>query len=1214
MPYADALSDIDATLSAPGQGAGNAAPAPQHPAIADADAALEGYTPPEAPTPKYSAATHVLAGVNTGLVASTLGMPVDLAAGALNLGYRTAHGLAHNITSPFSGESPSDWLQTEKQIAAEPLYTNPIGGSGWINQQMGRVGIGEAGVPAVTPEEHVEQRVGENIGMMLAPNMMGKARLLSGIVGRSARPLEQAISAGSLPANAAIGAASGAAGGIGEEMAPEPYRPLAYMAGNLVGGFGTGALLEGANAAGRGARYLYRSTPPLRGSARETAAGAGATERFMAATADPGAAMQNIETAPRELVPGSLPTTAELSGDVGLLGAQRDRQTQSPEFGRDVLEQRAAGDTARMGHLEGQAPAAASIEDTQNYLRRYLADLDTTTESDVAAARAGASKSMLTMSLTPEEAGAAARGAVEAERAPETAALTSAEQTAGANLNKATGQFGGVEALGSPEERALAPAGYGAAMREPLAAAYATEQQRLRAMREAIDPSGTMGMRPDPIKTAVSQIGEMFPAEGGATLSGAERNLYNTVGEWGNLIPVERAFQLRANINGRLRGLQGSDPQEALRLGILKQGVDQAIAEAAAHIDVGEQAGVIHQGMPGITARIGDLANQGQVGPSFARDVARAYAANPAALRAAGRDETGRGILETANQPTEPVRAGAIPPGGGRPGEGSGGLGGGASDQGIPQTPSLTPLTPEARERFAEWNAGYRQMGQTFRGETPGTLHAVGKILQKGGAYDSYRLTDAEVPWIVANKGANARQAVDRFLAAAPEEAHGALDDALAFSLRRAAQKPDGTLDLSKYETWLKQYNGALSARPELAAKFNTAAKAQQSLDDIRQSLAQHTRDHPLKPGWSDAGLLPRFFRPGAEGATGMREYARITGGRPEALDAATDYAAFSFAQAAVRDGEVVPGKADTWLRTHESALSEMPGLRDRFANATEAQRSVERAIEAHQAARNEFTKSVAGMFLQDDPARAIERVFDGANRQQKAALLMNLTKGEAAAQEGLRRAAVDYIRRRFEGALTAGSEDGALMPKRLSNFVDQNRDVLSTLFPGRIGNFDAIVRDLERSSQVARAKVNKGGSDTAELTAGRGHGEGHGTDIGTATAAILAERMGEHVGHHLSGILGPLGHIFGTAAAAGSVAGKIMFSRARNALQARQDALFDQMLLSPNFALEMSRAHPTKSAAGADGAAQRLRGRVIQQMILSARGAGMVGGGSAGQ
>ena len=70
---------------------------------------------------------------------------------------------------------------------------------------------------------------------------------------------------------------------------------------------------------------------------------------------------------------------------------------------------------------------------------------------------------------------------------------------------------------------------------------------------------------------------------------------------------------------------------------------------------------------------------------------------------------------------------------------------------------------------------------------------------------------------------------------------------------------------------------------------------------------------------------------------------------------------------------------------------------------------------------------------------------------------------------------------------------------------------------PGRIANFDALAKDLERSSLVPGAKVNRAGSDTAELTAG--HGGEHG-DIGAAATVLVAEHLGQHAAHHLGSTL----------------------------------------------------------------------------------------------
>lgn len=665
-----------------------------------------------------SALTRVAAGVNSGLISQSLGAPVDLATGAMNLVPRTI-----NTLGQAAGYDPGI-----------PLIENPVGGSEWFDTQLGKAGIGTKGIaPPENAAERIEQAAGQGIGGMLAPNMLAKGRALSGILG-VAPAVEEALAAGSVPGNAAIGGISGAGGQAAAEVAPDGYQVPAYLLGSLVPGGALGLSSAGVSALGRGTANLYRNMPPFTAASREAAAGAGAANRVRAAASDPTAAFETAANAQPELVPGSLPTFPELSDDPGLLSAQKLRESNSADFGRETLERRAGNATAQMAHLEGQAPPLASVEDTQAALRQHLADIDATGDAAAQAASTNAAQALPVAGMTPEETGAAARTAVEAERAPQGAALAAGEAGAQSRLNFASDQFGGQAALGNPEEQAAAPAQYGAAMREPVAAAYAAERKNLDALRATIDPTGTMGMRPDAMKAAVGKIGEMFPAEGGAQLSGPERSLYDTVSNWGDLIPIERAFQMRSNINGRVRGLQGSDPQEALRLGVLKKGVDDALAQAVEHVDVGERSGLIHEGLPGINDRMSGVENRKQLGPSFTQDVARAYASNPATLRAAGRDETGRGILEAANLGADGLPAGAVSSGNGGRGPRGRGLGNSEGSESLPQAPDLTPLSPEAKQTFADWNAGYRQMGQTFRGETPGTRTRLVKSCKKAKA------------------------------------------------------------------------------------------------------------------------------------------------------------------------------------------------------------------------------------------------------------------------------------------------------------------------------------------------------------------------------------------------------------------------------------------------------------------------------------------------
>ena len=276
-----------------------------------------------------------------------------------------------------------------------------------------------------------------------------------------------------------------------------------------------------------------------------------------------------------------------------------------------------------------------------------------------------------------------------------------------------------------------------------------------------------------------------------------------------------------------------------------------------------------------------------------------------------------------------------------------------------------------------------------------------------------------------------------------------------------------------------------------------------------------------------------------------------------------------------------------------------MPGGKAKFANATEAHEALSARLRRIRRPAMTSRSRLPATFIGDDPGKAIARVFQGANREQKAKLLTDLVRNDKAAAEGLQRAAIGYIRVKFEGARVPARKLARSAPKRFGDFVRENRGVLTQLFPGKIANFDALAADLKRGAQVQGAKINKAGSDTAELTAGRGEHGDHG-GIGNAAAVLLAEHAGQHVAHHLGS------HLLGAIAAPAALVGKMLFSRAKNGLAQRTDQLFDRALLDPQFAAELNRTNPATRHETPESIGARLRGRMVQQSLLSARGAGL--------
>jgi hypothetical protein len=145
-----------------------------------------------------------------------------------------------------------------------------------------------------------------------------------------------------LPTTVRGNAAAGAVVGAAQPVAEDESRLVNAGAGTLGGAVGAGApKLVGA--AIRGARRL---SPAATRSAQERAA-AEALEGF---AHDPAAVRQALTT-PQTIVAGSLPSTAEATGDIGLGNLQRTLANQ-PEFGAAMTLRNEANNRARVAAIE----------------------------------------------------------------------------------------------------------------------------------------------------------------------------------------------------------------------------------------------------------------------------------------------------------------------------------------------------------------------------------------------------------------------------------------------------------------------------------------------------------------------------------------------------------------------------------------------------------------------------------------------------------------------------------------------------------------------------------------------------------------------------------------------------------------------------------------------------------------------------------------------
>ncbi|MBV9995534.1 MAG: hypothetical protein JO127_10000 [Caulobacteraceae bacterium] len=166
------------------------------------------------------------------------------------------------------------------------------------------------------------------------------------------------------------------------------------------------------------------------------------------------------------------------------------------------------------------------------------------------------------------------------------------------------------------------------------------------------------------------------------------------------------------------------------------------------------------------------------------------------------------------------------------PGQGSGGAAGASGLSGAPT------FDAEGAQRLAAATAQTKQRAQTF-GTGP-----IGNVLAKAGAADLYTMPGGSVPAQFFHGGNTSPEAIRQLLTASPEAA-GPLADYAAWTLRRQAQQPggtlpDGTISPKAFASWQRTYGQAINALPEdVQARFADADTASQAVADAAVARAQ---------------------------------------------------------------------------------------------------------------------------------------------------------------------------------------------------------------------------------------------------------------------------------------------------------------------------------------------------------------------------------------
>lgn len=695
------------------------------------------HAQPPAQTAPSGPWNNATAGLNDAIY-STLGAPVDAATWLTN---KAVQG----VNAVTGAELPQ-------------ARTNLPGSSRWLAGAGEAVGVNDpVKVQAGTIPEKLARAAGAGVGGMIAPEAALGALNRAGAVGEGAmntlgQVFGRSASVGDVATNAAVGAAAGVGGQMAGQVVPEPWKPLAETAGNLVGG----AAGAGAIAAGRGAAQLPQAWRDFRLSdpaTQEAAAGA----RLRQAATDPAAVRDALDAAaasktvglpsepgamPRNLVAGSEPTTFQLTGDMGLGGLERASASQNPA---EFMQRRADQNAARVGALEGIQPKGAP-EQVVSVLRQNLAALDEATGQ----------------------------------------ALTGATNTA----REAAGRLGGE---GTPE-------GYGTGIRQNIMDARGAAKERERALWKAVDPGNDLNLPATGVRDAARTIVQGLE-KSAAPLAGEERAAIATALRYPDVVPFREMTALRSRVSDAMRQEMVTNGQTRVyaRLSQLRGAIERDIENAVASKATMEQQAVQAGAMSEEDTMAAMLQNMQQ-------DV-NAWRGRQAADEAGGSVAAGAGSSGAAFAPS-------VRPGSRSSSSPRGGPGSAPRDQGV-QSPGLfDDLAPNFDEgaagRLKAASEATKQRAQTF------DSGRVGAVTKRSGASGPFQTEASVVPARFFLPGPRGYEAMQALRNAAPEALPQIRDYAISTLRKAAESPLDGTLDPAKVQAWRQKHADALRAIPEV--------------------------------------------------------------------------------------------------------------------------------------------------------------------------------------------------------------------------------------------------------------------------------------------------------------------------------------------------------------------------------------------------------------
>ena len=719
---------------------------------AGSPAVLTAGKPSPAPG-KTGYVANVGAGGNVA-AAEMLGLPVDLATGAINLGVRGVNAGARAL-----GYAPQQTAPDQPAPDLIPQITDPVGGSASIKRAMGWIGANPDDVQATSTGQEIARGIGGGAVSAILP----AAGIVPGLVRMGAIAAKTAPAvldfAGHLSApNALLGAASGGAGAAGASMVPDPYKPVAGLVAG-VGSVGAGAgAVMGLRSAVRAVGDYRARVNPLFDMAGQPITAADGTSINMLTPNDDTAEARPLRASPNQArrvgarllrrasnpsavrealwmqgppVIGGAPTTAQLTRDPGLLAAERGVSKAVPDAQGPFLARAAGENDARVRRLQaigaGADPAAVPAE-----LQGQASAADAGRATDLEALKQRSAAGVDAASVASKAAVSSLEHLTEQNRAAREA--DSAARLAGLQGRGALARGGSGGDL-----RAGAEGQAGAGVRGPMAAAKRREKAEAQAALNAVDPDGKLAVDRRPLKQGADAILRDMPRSEKPP-EGEEAEIFRLARSGADVEPFRELAALRSRITDELRqqrGPQGSPPA-VRRLSMLLNDVHKAMDGSVAATAEDDARAVANGTLdPGqTTANVYRRARDSwQTLDHAAEDI---HQQSQHGSGATGRDDA------TGPEPVSAV-VGAAGPGVGEPGINGETKGGnpGLSDGQANET--LTPLPgsnrrPETLHDFVISKGGVQDQAGEYTAQDLDRIHhrAGGRLINPRGLSEDY--------------------------------------------------------------------------------------------------------------------------------------------------------------------------------------------------------------------------------------------------------------------------------------------------------------------------------------------------------------------------------------------------------------------------------------------------------------------------------------------